>query len=77
MTDIKEFLKKSLNQIGIDDNEISESSKLKNDFELDSTEMVDFVLSIKKEYGISLNLAKNDDFSFQQIAKMIDNELKK
>ena len=49
------FLKEALENIGIEKEEINNSSTL-SDFDLDSTEKVDLSLAIKQEYFVEVAL---------------------
>ena len=55
MKDILNFLKEALENIGIEKEEINNSSSL-SDFDLDSTEKVDLSLAIKQEYFVEVDL---------------------
>lgn len=55
MKDILIFLKEALENIGIEKEEINNSSTL-SDFDLDSTEKVDLSLAIKQEYLVEVAL---------------------
>ncbi|EKA02764.1 hypothetical protein GMD4S_10956 [Streptococcus sp. GMD4S] len=55
MKDILNFLKEALENIGIEKEEINNSSSL-SDFDLDSTEKVDLSLAIKQEYFVEVAL---------------------
>jgi hypothetical protein len=55
MKDILIFLKEALENIGIEKEEINNSSTL-SDFDLDSTEKVDLSLAIKQEYFVEVAL---------------------
>lgn len=55
MKDILIFLKEALENIGIEKDEINNSSTL-SDFDLDSTEKVDLSLAIKQEYFVEVAL---------------------
>lgn len=57
---VKSFLENFLeNEIGIEREVILEENYLRSDMGLDSTEVVDVALALKKEYGVELDL-KND-----------------
>ncbi len=55
MKDVLIFLKEALENIGIEKEEINNSSTL-SDFDLDSTEKVDLSLAIKQEYFVEVAL---------------------
>ena len=55
MKDILIFLKEALENIGIEKEEINNSSTL-SDFDVDSTEKVDLSLAIKQEYFVEVAL---------------------
>lgn len=77
MNNVYKYLKKELQTIGISENDIREDSKLKDDFELDSTELVDLTLSLKKEFGLEIDLSKPNDLTVGQLAKKINGKLER
>ncbi|MGX6407685.1 acyl carrier protein [Lactiplantibacillus plantarum] len=77
MNNVYKYLKKELQTIGISENDIREDSKLKDDFELDSTELVDLTLSLKKEFGLEIDLSKPNDLTVGQLAKKINEKLER
>lgn len=58
-SEVKEFVRKVLIGIGISENVIKDEVYLRSEIGLDSTEVVDLALAVKKEYNVDLSL-KND-----------------
>lgn len=72
---VRSFLENFLeNEIGIEREVILEENYLRSDMGLDSTEVVDVALALKKEYGVELDL--KDDKKLSEIIECIVKESK-
>lgn len=70
---VRSFLENFLeNEIGIEREVILEENYLRSDMGLDSTEVVDVALALKKEYGVELDL--KDDKKLSEIIECIVKE---
>jgi acyl carrier protein len=67
--DVENFIKEVLLDIGIEEEEIKENSYLRDEIGLDSTEVVDLSLAIKKKYGVNINL--KEDKKLQEIYNIV------
>lgn len=67
--EIKEFIKKILRNIGIPENQITDESYLRSEIGLDSTEVVEIALTLKKEFGIDVNLKQ--DITLEELYDLI------
>jgi acyl carrier protein len=59
LNNIKEFINKVFLNLGIEKEMLKDSHLVRENIGLDSTEVVEVSLAIKKQYGLNLNL-KND-----------------
>jgi acyl carrier protein len=64
--------------VGIDEEEISPTASLKDDLGIDSTEMVDLLVEIEKEFGLKASKdILNDMTTIDDITNYIDQRLVK
>ncbi|PRX23124.1 hypothetical protein BX659_12716 [Orenia metallireducens] len=68
MTKFKEFIKQYFIDLGIEEDEIEDNAYIHGDI-LDSLEMVDFILEIKKNYNIDLEIS--EDMTLGELYKLI------
>lgn len=67
--EIMEYLKTQIAELGFDENEILEDTYIRKELGLDSSEVVEISLHIKKDYNIDIDL--KDDMCIKEIADKI------
>jgi acyl carrier protein len=68
---ITEIITNVLSNLGIDTSAVSETTLLKEDLQLDSTETVQISLELKRRLGVSIKLESRRDISIGQICEMV------
>jgi acyl carrier protein len=71
---ITEIITNVLSNLGIDTSAVSETTLLKEDLQLDSTETVQISLELKRRLGVSIKLESRRDISIGQICEMVNRE---
>ena len=67
--EIMEYLKTQIAELGFDENEILEDTYIRKELGLDSSEVVEISLHIKKDYNIDIDL--KDDMCIKEIVDKI------
>lgn len=66
---IKEFIKNEILDIGIEEEAISDDALVRDEIGLDSTEVVELSLALKKQYKKDIEIEK--DMTINEIANLI------
>lgn len=64
-----------LNNLGIPEELIQPQALLHRDLQLDSTEIVEISLALKRRWGIKLKLETRDDKSLAQVSSLIESAI--
>ena len=65
-------VKKSLLDLGIDEELITENAYLHKDLELDSTETIQIALDVKRIYDVTIKLESRKDLTVGEVCALID-----
>lgn len=68
-------LKAILLELGVPSDLLRAESRLHQDLQLDSTEIVEISLGLKRRLGIRLKLESRQDLTLAQVSAMIDDEI--
>jgi acyl carrier protein len=68
---IDPVLKDVLIELGFSEEELKESTSIRQDLQLDSTETVDISLGLKRRLGINIKLESRQDTTLAQISEKI------
>jgi acyl carrier protein len=74
MDEIRKYITDLILDIGIEDDLIKDDAFIREDIGLDSTEVVDISLAIKKKYNVTLDL--KGDMKLEEIYSNIKNNIK-
>lgn len=69
------YLEDILNNLGIPEELIHPNALLHRDLQLDSTEIVEISLALKRKLGIKLKLETREDKSLAQVCTLIDSAI--
>ena len=72
---ILDTVREALAELGIAPEDISESTRIKGDLELDSTESVVISLEIKKRYGVDIGFEAKTDTTVGEIVSRVEKAL--
>ena len=73
--EIEVILTKILKDIGIDTKQIKPNSYIHKDLQLDSLEIVQIALSIKRDLGIRIKMETRQDKTLAEICYLIESEM--
>jgi acyl carrier protein len=66
--EILKYLKDKICELGFEEAEIEEESKIRSDLGLDSSEVVEISLNIKNDYNLDIDL--KEDLTIREIIKL-------
>lgn len=69
---VMDTLKEILVDLGIDSGSLTESSLLRKDLQLDSTETVEISLGLKRRLGVNVKLEARKDMTLADVCEMVD-----
>lgn len=65
-------LKAILTELGIPKESLHEDARLHEDLQLDSTEMVEIALGLKRQLGVSVKLEGRQDLTLAQVSNKVE-----
>jgi acyl carrier protein len=68
---VEEVIKQVLLDLGIEENKIEDQAHIRNDLGLDSTELVDITLALKKEFDVAVKFQSMEDPTLETIYHMV------
>jgi acyl carrier protein len=68
---VEEVIKGVLLDLGIEENSIVDQAHIRNDLGLDSTELVDITLALKKEFDVAVKFQSMEDPTLEAIYQMV------
>lgn len=68
---VMDALKEILVELGIEQDAISEGALLKGNLSLDSTEMVQISLDIRKRFGVDVAFESREDVTVGQVCELV------
>jgi acyl carrier protein len=70
--DTRQTLTKILGELGIDPAGVVDGAHLTSDLELDSTEMVDISLELRRRLGVVVTLEAHHDLTVTQVCELVE-----
>jgi acyl carrier protein len=70
--DTKQTLIEILTELGIDSAEIADDTRLGTGLELDSTDMVEVSLELKRRLGVTVELEIERDLTVAEVSQLVD-----
>lgn len=67
-----ETVRKAIAALGIPEEEIAPAARLRGELELDSTELVEVSLELKRQLGVEVTLELADDMTVADVARTVD-----
>lgn len=65
----------TLAELGITDEQMTDDAHLQSDLELDSTEVVQIALEMKRRFGIEVKLEAGDDLTIGEVCRLVEDRL--
>ena len=62
-------------ELGISREEIADDAHLQSDLELDSTEVVQIALEMKRRFEVDLKLGDGDDHTIAEVCRLVEERL--
>ena len=66
----------TLAEMGISDEQMTDDAHLQSDLELDSTEVVQIALEMKRRFGVEVKLEAGDDLTIGEVCKLVEERLR-
>jgi acyl carrier protein len=70
--DARQTLVEILGELGIDPADVVDGAHLTGDLELDSTEMVDISLELRRRLGVVVRLEAHHDLTIVQVCELVE-----
>lgn len=67
-----ETVRKAIAGLGIPEEQITPAARLRGELELDSTELVEVSLELKRQLGVEVTLELADDMTVADVARTVD-----
>jgi acyl carrier protein len=67
-----ETVRKAIAALGIPEEEITPAARLRGELELDSTELVEVSLELKRQLGVEVTLELADDMTVADVTRTVD-----
>lgn len=69
---VMDTLKEILLDLGIEEEQITESALLRKDLQLDSTETVEISLGLKRKLGVNVKIESRQDTTLGQVCDLVN-----
>lgn len=70
---VEEVIRQVLLDLGIEEDKIVNQAHIRNDLGLDSTELVDITLAVKKEFDVAVKFQSSEDPTLEEVYQIVLN----